>query len=304
MVNEVNKLIYNSLLKFSAVHLPHIGTLHVKRSAATLEGRTVKAPTMHIDFSSSAEARSLVDIIMDECSVGVGEAEEIYARWFNKVNLGSITTIEGVGTLRNKSFITDPALLARLNEYAIANLRLPRKGSALKAFAAVASVLIIIAIVAFTYINFAGISLPDFAENSGVVADASTPASEPESKPESESDMVVDQPLIETLELPAEELAEVESKVVVEEIIETVVAQPEIGHMVVIGSFQTEENAERYCAQVERKTNDVNCRIRTLGRLYAVIAYISEDKDDCQEFISHHIEQFPQAWIHTPRELK
>ena len=300
MVNEVNKLIYNSLLKFSAVHLPHIGTLHVKRSAATLEGRTVKAPIMHIDFSSSAEARSLVDIIMDECSVGVGEAEEIYARWFNKVNLGSITTIEGVGTLRNKSFITDPTLLARLNEYAIANLRLPRKGSALKAFAAVASVLIIIAIATFTYINFAGISLPNFAENSGVVADASTPASEPESK----SDAVVEQSLTETLELPAEELAEVEPEVVVEEVIEAVVAQPEIGYMVVIGSFQTEENAERYCAQVERKTNDVNCRIRTLGRLYAVIAYISEDKDDCQEFISHHIEQFPQAWIHTPRELK
>lgn len=300
MVNEINKLIYNSLLKFSAIHLPHVGTLYIKHSSATLDGRNLKAPTAHIDFSSSVEARSLVDIIMEACSVNVGEAEEIYARWFNKVNGGSVTTIEGVGTLRNKSFITDPALLARLNEYAITDVRLPRKGSAIKVFAAVASVLIIIAVGAFTYINFMGVSLLEIIDDSRVVADVITPISEPAPMPEE----VVEQPLVEAEAQTAEEVAEVAPDVVVEEVAVSVVEQPEIGHMVVIGSFQTEENAKRYCTQIERKMSDVYCRIRTLGRLYAVIVYISEDRNDCQEFISRHIKQFPQAWIHTPRELR
>lgn len=300
MVNEINKLIYNSLLKFSAIHLPHVGTLYIKHSSATLDGREIKAPTINLDFSSSAVARSLVDIIMNECSVNACEAEEIYARWFNKVRNGSVTTIEGVGTLRNKSFVTDQALLARLNEHAIVNLRLPRKGSAVRVFSIIASVLIIIAIGAFIYSNFYMATTPNIANDNRVATVTIIPAPAPETT----ADEVVTPSPEELSDQLVEVVEELEPEIIVDNVDTEVVSQPEIGHMVVIGSFQTEENAERYCSQIERKMRGVDCRIRTLGRLYAVIVYVSEDRDDCQEFISRHIEQFPQAWIHTPRELR
>lgn len=299
MVNEVNKLIYNSLLRYSALHLPEVGTLYIKRSVSTVSGRDIQAPTATVEFSSNGEARSLVDVIAVECSVDVAEAEEIYARWHNRVCDGSVVVIEGVGTLRNRSFIVDSTLFDRLNKYNIADVKLPRKGSAIKIFSIAASLLVIIAVAIFIYIKFSVQIVPSatpvLVQNSGVV--------------------VEEEPIMEVVEIvPAEEVVdditdenddevavglEVAEKVVVASVVE-----PEIGYMVVVGSFETMKNAERYCTTVERKASEVKCRIRTLGRLYAVIAFVAEDKSDCQEFITNHIELFPQAWIHTPRELR
>lgn len=303
MVNEVNKLIYNSLLRYSALHLPEVGTLYIKRSVSTVSGRDIQAPTTNIEFSSNREARSLVDIIAAECSVDIGEAEEIYARWHNRVCDGSVVVIEGVGTLRNRSFIVDSTLFDRLNKYNIADVKLPRKGSAIKIFSIAASLLVIIAIAIFIYIKFSvqivPLATPALVTNSGVVVEEEPLVSDIEDVP------IESEPMFS--EEVADNVATVDESVVELEIAEEVVTsavEPEIGYMVVVGSFETMENAERYCTTVERKTSEVKCRIRTLGRLYAVVAFVAEDKDDCQEFITNHIKLFPQAWIHTPRELR
>ena len=303
MVNEVNKLIYNSLLRYSALYLPEVGTLYIKRSVSTVSGRDIQAPTTNIEFSSNREARSLVDIIAAECSVDIGEAEEICARWYNRVCDGSVVTIEGVGTLRNRSFIADNTLIDLLNRYNITGVNLLKKGSAIKVVSIVATMLIIITIAIFIYIKLPiqtiPCATPALVINSGVVTDEEPLVSDVEEAP------IESEPMFS--EEVADNVATVDESVVELEIAEEVVTsavEPEIGYMVVVGSFETMENAERYCTIVERKTSEVKCRIRTLGRLYAVVAFVAEDKDDCQEFIANHIKLFPQAWIHTPRELR
>lgn len=304
MVNEVNKLIYNSLLRYSALHLPEVGTLYIKRSVSTVSGRDIQAPTTNIEFSSNREARSLVDIIAAECSVDIGEAEEIYARWYNRVCDGSVVTIEGVGTLRNRSFIADNTLIDLLNRYNITGVNLLKKGSAIKVVSIVATILIIITIAIFIYIKLPiqtiPCATPALVTNSRVVTDEEPLVSDVEDVP-IESEPMFSEEVADNVATVDESVVELE---IAEKEVVTSAVEPEIGYMVVVGSFETMENAERYCTIVERKTSEVKCRIRTLGRLYAVVAFVAEDKNDCQEFITNHIKLFPQAWIHTPRKLR
>ena len=303
MVNEINKLIFNSLLKYSAVHLPHVGTLYIKRLSAELNGGKLQAPVTVVDYSSTASAISIVEIIANQASVSIEEADDIYARWHNRTCNESTVSIEGVGTLRNKSFITSTELSIALNRYNITDVSKPKKGSAAKIIVAISISLIITAITWVAYTKFDIVNR--FKQDVAIEFVAT----------DIPYDTIPEQPVTETvvvevLSQPVAEGEEIENL-----IIETVVdvakeeggdtnIQSETGYMVVVGSFETIENAERYCELIKQKVSGVDCRIRPLGRLNAVIAFISEDKAECQEFINSYINYFPQAWIHVPRELK
>ena len=115
MVNEVNKLIYNTLAEHNAVVLPRVGSLGVVRRMAKMEGNRVVAPTFAVEFSSAEEGVSLCDVIASVANISSSEAEDIYLRWLDKVKEGNTLTISGVGTLRDKSFVTDTELHKALN---------------------------------------------------------------------------------------------------------------------------------------------------------------------------------------------
>ena len=115
MVNEVNKLIYNTLAEHNAVVLPRVGSLGVVRRMAKMEGNRVVAPTFAVEFSSAEEGVSLCDVIASVANISSSEAEDIYLRWLDKVKEGNTLTISGVGTLRDKSFVTDTELQKALN---------------------------------------------------------------------------------------------------------------------------------------------------------------------------------------------
>ena len=64
MVNEVNKLIYNTLISDRAVLLPDVGTLFISREAAKEMSRgRVESHRYTLSFSSNKAAVSLIDII-------------------------------------------------------------------------------------------------------------------------------------------------------------------------------------------------------------------------------------------------
>lgn len=303
MVNEINKLIFNSLLKYSAVHLPHVGTLYIKRLSAELNGGKLQAPVTVVDYSSTASAFSIVEIIANQASVSIEEAEDIYARWHNRTCTESTVSIEGVGTLRNKSFITSTELSIALNRYNITDVGKPKKGSVAKIIAVISISLIITAITLVTYTKFDIVNR--FKQDAAIEFVAT----------DIPYDTIPEQPVTENVVVEVQSQPVAEGEEIENLIIETVIdvakeeggdtnIQPETGYMVVVGSFETIENAERYCELIKQKVSGIDCRIRPLGRLNAVIAFISEDRAECQEFINSYINYFPQAWIHVPRELK
>ncbi|MBR0362965.1 MAG: hypothetical protein IIX38_04125, partial [Alistipes sp.] len=119
MVNEVNKIVYNTLVAERAIHLPGVGTLSiVRKSAEVASGGMVLPPSHSVQFSSSAHATSLVDAIAREAGVDSACAEELYSRWLEKVRVGSTLTIEGVGRLQQKSFVAEGEFVALFNRAA------------------------------------------------------------------------------------------------------------------------------------------------------------------------------------------
>lgn len=128
MVNEVNKIVYNTLVAERAIHLPGVGTLSIVRHAAIAESRSrIASPQWTVEFSSQGVATSVVDAIAIEGGVDVLRAEDIYSRWLDRVRNDSTLSIEGVGVLHNDRFVAENSLLDLFNPSKGATLRVKRK---------------------------------------------------------------------------------------------------------------------------------------------------------------------------------
>ena len=280
MVNEVNKLIYNTLAEHNAVVLPRIGSLGVVRRMAKIEGNRVVAPTFAVEFSSGEEGVSLCDVIASVANISSSEAEDIYLRWLDKMKEGNALTISGVGTLRDKSFVTDAELQKAINLADKAPIKIHSRSR--KPYLAIAAV--VVALLGF------GAYL--FLANDRVASNAPAPIEE----------VVVEEVVIAEPEPEPEPETETETE------IETAPARwidsDDIRHWVVVGSYSTTENAERAVEDILRRQDAEYCDILTLGKMYAVAVYGSSDKADCERFVRENRDKFKQSWVHTPKRFK
>ena len=285
MVNEVNKLIYNAIVKYHAVYLPDVGTLRVVRHSATMSSKNeLVPPRFDIELSLDSSAKSLVDIVSAEVAVDRQRAEEIYARWSDKLRESGVMVIDRVGTLRDKSFVADADIIKALN---ISNqpFRVSRRRN-------LAPLYIIFALVVFGAMGYGGWW---YYTSKQVVAPVEIVAQEEESS-------MVETPLV-------EEVKSSDSEMVEEETIEIVIPsdwrdREDIRHWVVVGSYSTTENAERAIAEIVKRMPDMQCKYFKLGSMFAVAAFGSNNMEECQEFKGAYSKDFPQSWIYTPKRFR
>lgn len=285
MVNEVNKLIYNAIVKYHAVYLPDVGTLCVVRHPATMSSKNeLIPPRFDVELSLDNRAKSLVDIISAEVAVDKQRAEEIYARWSDKLHKGGIMVINRVGTLRNNSFVADAEIIKALN---ISNqpFRITRRRNHTPIF-------LLITLVVLGVIGYG--SWQYFNTQQSVVS-VVTPTQE-QTTPDIETPLVNEEELVED--------------VVVEDAqIENIIASDwreneGIRHWVVVGSYSTTENAERAIADIVKRLPEMQCNYFKLGSMFAVAAFGSADIVECQEFKNAHSKEFPQSWVYTPKRYR
>lgn len=274
MVNEVNKLIYNTLAEHNAVVLPRVGSLGVVRRMAKMEGNRVVAPTFAVEFSSAEEGVSLCDVIASAANISSSEAEDIYLRWLDKVKESNTLTISGVGTLRDKSFVTDTELQKALNLADKTPIKIHSRSR--KPYIAIAAVVVALL----------GVGAYLFLANDRVASPAPTPTEE----------VVVEEVVV------AEPEPETETKT--EPAPVRWIDRDDIRHWVVVGSYSTTENAERAVEDILRRQDAECCDILTLGKMYAVAVYGSSDKADCERFLRDNRDKFKQSWVHTPKRFK
>jgi nucleoid DNA-binding protein len=293
MVGEVNKLIFNTLTTKQAINLPGVGTLFVARTSAKIEAKNrVQPPLYTIEFSSHKAADSLVDEIAAVANIDTKSAQDIYDRWLDKVKEGSVITIEGVGELRSKSFVCNNDLLQTLNVLPSVTIR-KRSNKTTIVWYIMALMMAGVCAGAAYYV----LTLKD----TEVITD---------NQPNKIVEQMVESPVNETVAvLPTEDATP-------EPIIEQEVEEPQVSepydwredagviHRVVVGSYSTEENARRAMADIEMRLPELRCSVFTLGTMYAVAAFGSNDKAECEEFKRAYTKEFKQAWVHTPRRYR
>lgn len=301
MQNAVNNLIYNTLIAERRVVLPTVGTLQLCHLPASMSGSRVVPPRCVVEFSSSTSGRTIIDVIVQSASISKEDAEDIYRRWLDKSRNDAVITIEGVGTLRHKSFTTDSALLIALNPEGDKPLRLRRRRSVLPW---VVSLILLLGVAAgaYLYLSKEGNAEPATAHTTPTERltepiEVAEPANSAEVVEES-VDVPTEptEPIETVVEIPAPEQVVTENRSWTE--------RDDLRHWVVVGSYSTEQNAKRAMRDIIAKNEDVTCNIFKLGSMYAVAAFASSDHAECEEFVRNHRKEFKQAWIHTPKRFK
>ena len=298
MQNAVNNLIYNTLIADGSVVLPSVGRLSIVRRPASMSGKKVSPPQYVVEFSSATEGRTIVDVVSDVASVDLVQAEDIYRRWLDKVRTERGVVIEGVGELRNKSFVAVPELLGALNSVGNAPIRITRRRSGGVWFYAVAAMLIIAVAAYFAIGHF---DTPDIVacEETNIEVEKSVSETEYMADAETIAD-VVEEPVMDVAEKPVAEVVEEP----VTEVAKAWNEEDDIRHWVVIGTYSTSDNAERAKRDAERGDEGCVCDVFRLGSMYAVVAFGAAEREACEEFKRAHHAKYPQAWIHTPKRKK
>lgn len=302
MVNEVGKIIRNTLLSHGAVFLPSVGTLYVSRKGATLLSKSrVEAPEYTIEYASNRESISVVDAIAKCASVNTESAEDIYMLWLDKVRKEDVVEIYSVGTLRNKSFIVADELIKMINPAkgeitTITKLR--RRGGRVALYIVIVVAIIVAAVGVFLH--------------SPALVDKSTKATpsadiEP-SQPIENSPIVNPQDIAISADelLPETEMSEdiIKAEEIVEEDTRVWFERENICHYVVVGSYSRKRNAEYAIGDINsRNLPYVACYCFMRDKMHTIAIYGSSDVTACEEFVALHKEEFPQAWVYSAEEL-
>lgn len=303
MVNEVGKIIRNTLLTHGAVLLPSVGTLYVVRKGSILVGKgRVAAPEYRIEYASNREATSIVDAIAKCASIDEKGAEDIYMLWLDKARKDGVVEIFSVGVLKNKSFTANEELIngINLNKGNIISITKQRRRSGRVAlYIAAAAAIIAIAVGAYIFV---------FASK----GEQKTSAPHTDAVPmiaESEVNMPDNSA---TLSISTDSLHKVVDNTEIEPIIcedfivvdnRPWIERDDIKHYVIYGSYTRKRNAEREAAHINSRGLDgVVSKTIIRGKMYSVVIYGGDTIEECEAFIAEHKSEFPQAWVYSIEE--
>ena len=309
MVNEVNKIIHNTILDQGGVFLPGVGTIYVTRKPATkISSKSISTPRLTLALSPDKRSISIVDTIANIAQIEITQAEDIYRRWLNKVRQddGSISIFE-VCSINNSHIVIDPLFSGKLNPSSNNEIEISCRTHTGRNICIILTVVIIaLGAVYYLYANILNNTtseaiqvemVADITENNTLeVTDDSTADNQNVT-----TDYIIPDAVEE--EIIAEEQGST-AQIVVSVAIDDWRQRDDIRHWVVVGSYSSEENVARAIADLEAKNPDIMFATFQLGSMYAVAAFGSSEYADCESFKQEHIKQFKQSWIHTPRKYK
>ena len=322
MVNEVNKLIFNTLTEGGAIYIADKGTISIERtSARALRRGRVVSPTYNVSFSTGCSAPSLSSVICSVANISNDDAEDIARRWLDKVTEDDRVVIEGVGTIVNGSFVADKALietLAQCNK----TIEITRTKSKRRWPWMLLILCLIIGASAAAY-YFYGDTL--FKNQTAIIEDVTNIVA-PEDNVEQRDTVSSINTLTQEAEIVDEigdstvDSTHVESAPIVaqepkaENAVNEVAQQQDVDlsdwrnqavrHYVIFGSYSNTANANKAIRKILRRNPAAQCQIIPLGGLHAVAVYGSYNRNECEAFKRQHRSIYKDAWVHTPKRFR
>ena len=318
MVNEVNKLILNTLVEQGAVYIPNIGTLSIYRTASRKRGSRIVAPSYSVTLSRECKASSLRDVIMTIANVDEASAEDIVTRWYAKVSAEGRVVIDGIGNITNEYFSPDSELIAKLNRNNTIIALTTKRGNR-KRWWLVPLIILAITSLGLSLYNLINreqttmstntLAIENIeAENQNISTeiDSATPTEEtvvteqldePATEAEITIEEVIESP--ESKQEPTTDVVEHEEPQPVTEITDW--REQRARHYVIFGSYSTATNANVAVRKILRSNPAAQCQVIRIGSLHAVAVFGSNNHSDCVVFKRQNRALYKDAWIHSPK---
>ncbi|MFI3301687.1 MAG: hypothetical protein SNH35_03345 [Rikenellaceae bacterium] len=277
---QIGNIVANALLSKSSIYLPRIGSLQVDSIPSKLKssGRIITPPSYVVKFSSAEVGVNIIDIISSACGGDNAVAESIYGQWVDSISTSQDVVIEGVGTLKNKTFVLTPEFNSILNPEALRELRLKRRRGGL--------VWVVLSVVACVVVGLGANYISKIY--------VSSPKVEIEQAEPQVGIAEVEQPPV----VDSVEVVEVESPV---KPVEPVVVVENPRYRLVYGVFSTVENAQKAVDTISKKSPSVTTNIRPYGKLFMVSVLESDSVEDCKSFMEQNKNTYPDLWISKRR---
>lgn len=298
MIEQVSRLIANRLAGGGDIYLPDVGSLYVVfEGAEQLSKRWVQPPYRRVEFTSQERGESLVDTIARAASCDTDAARAVYDRWLEQTRQEEILTVAGVGTLKFKNFTPVSEFERRLNPQGHAPVRVRRKGCVDWVIVLGVAAIVAAALVIGYYLMQSHFDWP----TEGLFA-AAEPAEEMPVVPTApvvEDSMPVVADSTSAMQDSEQTAAAVAPMQQPTESVE--LAIPVSGrHYVVMGVFQTQENAENAKKFFARRA-DLDYAIYRLGNRYMISCYASENEMKARDFLREHRDTFSELWVYSAR---
>lgn len=321
---EIGRIVSNLLTSEQSVFLPDVGSLRIVRSAARrISSSLVQPPFRRVDFSSAEQGIPLPVEIARVARCGAEEAADVYRRWLDRSldPSSGCLTIEGVGTLFQKSFRPTPAFEQLLNPHGRQPIRMRRPMPwwlwsliTLLIVAAVAAGIFWLDPVSRWPGLFTSGSEPveTTAEQSGEPLPPSDEAAEPIADPTADPAVGPADPAagsagaaVPAQAASAAELAQPEPAAPESPAADEIVRTRSGWSYVVLGIYSTEQNARRAIGQASDRHEAVaasDCRVFRYGEKFLVSLGEAESRETAQGLAARYrAAGVADVWVYSKR---
>lgn len=326
-MNPISMLIFNALVRRQSINLPDIGSLKVIMRAPVIEKKSVLTPPVNLVIyaeSEFPEFTSIVTLIAQSSNKDEAQAWEIYGRWLDVARTDGIVRIDSVGEIRDGRFLAAAELNEILNPVNPAPVKLPRQMEIRQILLWVVGAVVAggaISIGAITLLNH---NTYPYEEEEQITVTEAIPAIASDSTPKDTAigpDAPFDSPVAtpETQLQPAEKRAESTTPAATRTTTEVAsktaskttstapsanssVAAGQMGYYVVIGTYSTDENANKFIGQAKKTDNTLTFHKLPLsnGKIM-VYTSLSASEQEANRLKRQCSASFPDAWVFKRR---
>ena len=313
MVNEVNKIIFNTLVEQGAIYIPNLGTLSIHSTPSHKRGNRVVPPAHSVVYTTECKATSLSKVIMTIANIDEISANDIVERWHKKISKDGRVVIEGVGTIASGAFTPNSELIAKLN---ISNEPIYLNGkvrSSRKWWLIPLIVLSLVALGLNLYLLFSRDKIEPIAPVANTSTESLVTENTTAENQQISNDTITTDSSTQETNTQEEEIANIEviNAEPAPEITEQEVERTEAKiadwrehnkrHYVIFGSYSTMANATTAIKKIERNNPAAQCKVIRIGTMFGIAVFGSDNHDECTAFKREYRAVYKDAWIHTPK---
>lgn len=318
-MDQVSNLVYNALAKRQGVVLPGIGTLYTVTVPAEMQKPGVVTPPVNRVELVTDELPGIphiVELIAGYNQTDPEQAREIYNRWLAGNCSEEGVTIGSVGNIREGIFTPDPELEVALNPVDMGVVRLPGRIDAKRV-----AMWVVFAVLIGVGISVGAIMWYEYSEQMRIVRLSEQPVL-PLPAPAAPDSPAVKAPAAASgsdsaagesgAPAGADSSAAVSAKqpepVREPEIIpatKVVPATPAMHYYVIVGTYSTDQNAEKFIASAKKKNDQLEyAKIPMPNGKILVSVFGATAETEANRMKNEVSDLFPDAWVFKSKSAR